>query len=199
MYLYWVNGSYDPSPQFSVLSCFMKLRHFKKKILWCPLLGLKGLREILDISLMPLFRHYQANVRAGFGIFENVWHVRWLYSLASRSLKVKGAHHLMSYNGMVLQAFRLLFTTALNNCLFTSTVHQTLIKLNLLSLTNTRLRVLSHFSSGIVERARRERGGVKITLREKSHRRVSSFSRELIRRARVSLALLSLRKNGDYS
>lgn len=53
MYLYWVNGSYDASPQFSVLSCFMKLRHFKKKILWCPLLGLKGLREILDISLMP--------------------------------------------------------------------------------------------------------------------------------------------------
>ena len=106
---------------------------------------------------------------------------------------------MMSYNGMVLQAFRLLFTTALNNCLFTSTVHQTLIKLNLLSLTNSRLRVLPHFSSGIVERARRERGGVKITLREKSHRRVSSFSRELIRRARVSLALLSVRKDGDYS
>lgn len=54
MYLYSVNGSYDPSPQFSVLSCFMKLRHCKKKILWCPLLGLKGLREILEISLMPL-------------------------------------------------------------------------------------------------------------------------------------------------
>ena len=105
----------------------------------------------------------------------------------------------MSYNGMALQAFRLLFTTALNNCLFTSTVHQTLIKLKLLSLTNTRLRVLPHFSTGVVEQTRRERGGVKITLREKSHRRVLSFSRELIWRARVSLALLSLRKNGDYS
>ena len=47
-----------------------------------------------------------------------------------------------------------------------------------------KLRVVPHFSSGIVEQAKRERA-------------CRVFSREVIfTRARVSLALLSLRKNG---
>ena len=54
----------------------------------------------------------------------------------------------------------------------------------------SRLRVVPHFSSGIVEQAH-----VKITPREK--RRHAFFSRGAIfTRARVSLALLFLRKNG---
>ena len=56
-----------------------------------------------------------------------------------------------------------------------------------------RLRAVPHFSSEIVERAKRERQ-VKITPREK---RRHLFSRGVIfTRARVSLALLSLRKSG---
>ena len=62
-----------------------------------------------------------------------------------------------------------------------------------------------HFSSGIVEQAKRERAWKSPHARKArrpflSHRRVSPFSRGMIfTRARVSLALLSLRKNGDYS
>ena len=64
-----------------------------------------------------------------------------------------------------------------------------------------------HFSSGIVERAKRERAW-KSPLREKATRggerekwgACRLFSRGVIfTRARVLLALLSLRKNGDYS
>ena len=56
-------------------------------------------------------------------------------------------------------------------------------------LVSTRLRVVPHFSSGIVERAKRERAW------KSPHARL--FSRGVIfTRARVSLALLSLRKNG---
>ena len=65
------------------------------------------------------------------------------------------------------------------------------------------LRVVPHFSSGIVERAKRE-GAWKSPHARKarrgiflSPRRVSPFSRGVIfTRARVSLALLSPRKNG---
>ena len=53
-----------------------------------------------------------------------------------------------------------------------------------------RLQVVPHLSSGIVERAKGERAG-------KSPHRVSPFSRLVIfTRARVSLAQVSLRKNG---
>ena len=54
-----------------------------------------------------------------------------------------------------------------------------------------RLRVVLHFSSGIVEGAKRER--VKITPRDK---RFLFWRGVIFTRARVSLALLSLRKNG---
>ena len=61
---------------------------------------------------------------------------------------------------------------------------------------SARLRVFPHFSSGIVERAKRKR--VKITPREKGDTlRVSPFSRGVIfTRARVSLAPLPLRTSG---
>ena len=62
-----------------------------------------------------------------------------------------------------------------------------------------RLRVVPHFSSGIVERAKRERAGKSRHARKGDTRRGESrlFSRGVIlRRARVSLALISLRKNG---
>ena len=70
-----------------------------------------------------------------------------------------------------------------------------------MTLRNTRLPVVPHFSSGIVERAKRKR--VKITPREKRRHAAGReknacrlFSRGVIfTRARVSLALLSLRKN----
>ena len=61
-------------------------------------------------------------------------------------------------------------------------------------LDSSRLRVVSHFSSGI-GRASKMRGRVKITPRN-----TRLFSHGVIfTRASVSLALLSLRKNGDYS
>ena len=62
-----------------------------------------------------------------------------------------------------------------------------------------RLQLVPHFSSGVEERAKRERAW-KSPTREKATRggeRVCLFSRGVIfTRARVSLALLSLRKNG---
>ena len=61
-------------------------------------------------------------------------------------------------------------------------------------LVNTRLRVVPHFSSGVVERAKRERAWKSPDARQSPPRiafpRVGWFSR-----ARVSFALLSLRKN----
>ena len=62
-------------------------------------------------------------------------------------------------------------------------------------LGQNRLRVVPHFPSGIVERAKRERAW--ITPREKRRHACRLFSRGVIfTPARVSLALLSLRKNG---
>ena len=61
---------------------------------------------------------------------------------------------------------------------------------------DSRLRVVPHFSSGIVERAKRERAWKSPHARKDDTRR-RLFSRGVIfKRARVSLALLSLRKNG---
>ena len=58
-------------------------------------------------------------------------------------------------------------------------------------LRNARLRVVPYFSSGIVERAKRERAW------KSPHARRVAFSRGLIfTRAHVSLVLLCLRKNG---
>ena len=62
-----------------------------------------------------------------------------------------------------------------------------------------RLRVVPHLSPGIVERAKRERVWKSLHARKGYTRRdgVSPFSRGVIfTRARVSLALLSMRKNG---
>ena len=65
-----------------------------------------------------------------------------------------------------------------------------------------RLRVVPHFSSGIVERTKRERAWKSTHARKGDTRRGERkkcrlFSRGVIfTRARVSLALLSLRKNG---
>ena len=60
-----------------------------------------------------------------------------------------------------------------------------------------RLRVVPHFSPGIVERAKRERAGKSPHERKGDTRRVSPFLAWVIfTRDRVSLALLSRRKNG---
>ena len=62
-----------------------------------------------------------------------------------------------------------------------------------------RLRVVPLFSSGIVERAKRERSRKGDTRRGERKMREKEKNGVIFTRARVSLALLSLRKNGDYS
>ena len=56
-----------------------------------------------------------------------------------------------------------------------------------------------HFSSGIVERAKRERSRKGDTRRGERKMREKEKNGVIFTRARVSLALLYLRKNGDYS
>ena len=67
------------------------------------------------------------------------------------------------------------------------------LSLSLLVKSIISLRVVPHFSPGIVERAKRERG-LKSPHSRKGY--MLFLRRVIFTRARVSLALLSLRRNG---